>query len=558
MYHVRQRHPDRGGEVRRGRNLPVRERVTNGQRTLLCLTRPDRSLAELRGPDGVKTVRVRFPSDDEWTERQRRRKVIVKQSRAAGCRKRRSRTARRSTPRCWRRSAPRRSREVDPFEAHEGRRAVAPGDVDDVVPAGDSFRVTTRVLGGTTTHLLKMPSAKDVIEYRRGFARVARPAVQPPGAHRQPAGRPATCTRSSCEATEGYVGDVPIIHQAVAVKAAIDALDTALPGGSGRKFLAGEWPEQPSLRYLIHWALRRDELCDPGLCPDAPEGGRCDHCPQDKLDAAQTSEPGMLIRRALDLRAALNLGIHIGSRRDPGGRVLRDADPRRRAGPVRSRADEHPWQTITSSNWSSKSMWTRRTRPSRASTRACPRIEQAAAKAARGASRGHRRLHRQCRQGRRGRHAAGGRVRKGRRLVREAGLEILEIRRAHGDDDRRHEPVGEGERLRGRRAGAAGRPAQGSGHLARRKRMASSSAWCSRSWICRRRPSWRASRRTPRSFPATNSSEALEKIILGITTGQTRLLHNMGLQVSLEQVVQQKERELGRDDLRSANVARRC
>ena len=48
------------------------------------------------------------------------------------------------------------------------------------------------------------------------------------------------------------------------------------------------------------------------MCPDAPEGGRCYHCPQDKLDAAQTSESGLLIRRALDLRAALNLGIHIG------------------------------------------------------------------------------------------------------------------------------------------------------------------------------------------------------------------------------------------------------
>ena len=34
---------------------------------------------QLRGPDGTKTVRVRFPSDDEWAERQRRRKVIVKQ-----------------------------------------------------------------------------------------------------------------------------------------------------------------------------------------------------------------------------------------------------------------------------------------------------------------------------------------------------------------------------------------------------------------------------------------------------------------------------------------------
>ena len=48
------------------------------------------------------------------------------------------------------------------------------------------------------------------------------------------------------------------------------------------------------------------------LCPDAPEGGRCDHCPQDKLDAAQTTEAGLLIRRAIELRAALNLGITIG------------------------------------------------------------------------------------------------------------------------------------------------------------------------------------------------------------------------------------------------------
>jgi hypothetical protein len=58
--------------------------------------------------------------------------------------------------------------------------------------------------------------------------------------------------------------------------------------------------------------LRRDELCDPGLCPDAPDGGRCDHCPLDSLDAAQSSEPGQLIRRALDLRAAMKLGVGVG------------------------------------------------------------------------------------------------------------------------------------------------------------------------------------------------------------------------------------------------------
>jgi hypothetical protein len=64
----------------------------------------------------------------------------------------------------------------------------------------------------------------------------------------------------------------------------------------------------------VHWALRREELCDPGLCPDAPEhdGERCDHCPLDRLDAAQTTERGLVLRRALDLMGALKLGVHVG------------------------------------------------------------------------------------------------------------------------------------------------------------------------------------------------------------------------------------------------------
>ena len=64
----------------------------------------------------------------------------------------------------------------------------------------------------------------------------------------------------------------------------------------------------------MHWALRRDELCDPGLCPDASEedGHRCDHCPLDRLDAAQCAEKGLLIRRALHLMSALKLAVYIG------------------------------------------------------------------------------------------------------------------------------------------------------------------------------------------------------------------------------------------------------
>ena len=62
------------------------------------------------------------------------------------------------------------------------------------------------------------------------------------------------------------------------------------------------------------WTMSRDELCDPGLCADAPDedGQRCGHCPLDRLDAAQCAEKGLLIRRALDLMSALKLAVHMG------------------------------------------------------------------------------------------------------------------------------------------------------------------------------------------------------------------------------------------------------
>ena len=38
---------------------------------------------------------------------------------------------------------------------------------------------------------------------------------------------------------------------------------------------------------------------------------RCEKCPLNRLDAAQHSEAGQLLRRALDLRAALRLGVSL-------------------------------------------------------------------------------------------------------------------------------------------------------------------------------------------------------------------------------------------------------
>jgi hypothetical protein len=62
----------------------------------------------------------------------------------------------------------------------------------------------------------------------------------------------------------------------------------------------------------VHWALRREELCEQRLCPDSPEdGGRCDHCPITQLEAAESSERGIVIRCALDLMNAMKLGVNV-------------------------------------------------------------------------------------------------------------------------------------------------------------------------------------------------------------------------------------------------------
>jgi hypothetical protein len=179
----------------------------------------------LRTPDGVKTIRVRFPTDEEWIERQRKRKVIVKQLGRGvsettipdsqdidGALLAKIRVGEDEGP------------AVDPFEASRVIEQLSQAEVDDVASSGDGFRVTLRVLGGTVTHELRMPSAKDVFEYRRGFARVLDLPYnrQELVINLAPA---ATLFKKLIQSSEGYADDVPIIHQAVAVKAAIDALD---------------------------------------------------------------------------------------------------------------------------------------------------------------------------------------------------------------------------------------------------------------------------------------------------------------------------------------------
>jgi len=181
---------------------------------------------QLRSAEGTKTVKVRFPTDEEWTERQRRRKIIIKQL-GRGISETVIPHSEDVDAALFAKIRAGEGPEVDPFEASRILEQLSQADVDDVVSEAGAFRVVLRVPGGLTAHVVRMPSAKDVIDYRRGFARV----LDLPFNKQELTvnlGAAGSLYQKLAQGTEGYAGAVPIIHQAVAVKAAIDALDAGL------------------------------------------------------------------------------------------------------------------------------------------------------------------------------------------------------------------------------------------------------------------------------------------------------------------------------------------
>jgi hypothetical protein len=199
---------------------------------------------KIPGPDGGKTVRARFPSDEEWTERQRRRKVIVKQLGRGSSETTMVGGEEVDAGLLAKIRTDDGHPAVDQYEASRIIQELSECDIDDVVPAGDAFRISLRVPGGNTTVVVGMPSAKDVTEYRRGFATVLdRPyGRQELTINLRVAG---DLFKKLVQAVEGYAEDVPIIHQAAAVKGAIEALDYTFAEDREANFRKGSGQTNP-------------------------------------------------------------------------------------------------------------------------------------------------------------------------------------------------------------------------------------------------------------------------------------------------------------------------
>jgi len=176
----------------------------------------------LRSAQGSKTVKVRFPTDEEWIERQRRRKVIIKYLGRG--------VSETTVPNSEETDAALVAKlrldedgpEVDPFEASRIVEQLSQAEVDETIREAGGFRVLLRVPGGTTVHVLGMPSERDVIQFRRAFARILDLPHnrQEISTNLRAAGE---LYQKLCQQTEGYADGVPIVHQAVAVNAVIEA-----------------------------------------------------------------------------------------------------------------------------------------------------------------------------------------------------------------------------------------------------------------------------------------------------------------------------------------------
>ena len=180
---------------------------------------------KLQTPDGPKAVSVRFPSDEEWTERQRARKIITR-SLGRGMSKS-------DVPNHEEIDAALVAKiktdgpEIDCYEAMTIVGVLSRCDVTDVEREDGGYRVRMTVPGGETSVLLRMPTAREIYAFRREYV----------SAVELPHGKSSTSVNLEAAArlfdalageSTGYAGPVPIIHKEAALVAMIAEFESGL------------------------------------------------------------------------------------------------------------------------------------------------------------------------------------------------------------------------------------------------------------------------------------------------------------------------------------------
>ncbi len=188
---------------------------------------------KLPSPDGIKEAVVKFPTDEQWLEYHRGRRVIEKslgrsQSEATVI------GADHAASRLFSSIANGSAGTLDNDQIEMLVNRMAFSKVEAVEDEGGSYRVTLKFFAGISAHVLKMPSAKQMKEAE--------------AAHRVINGKfNASEIRVNLETfaalykemvvrAEGYAGDVPILHKHAVVQAVLSEVREAIEGDGGSFF----------------------------------------------------------------------------------------------------------------------------------------------------------------------------------------------------------------------------------------------------------------------------------------------------------------------------------
>ncbi len=119
---------------------------------------------------GVKKCKLRFPTDAEWCEASRKRKVLRE---SIGRGKSQSRVLGTEASSAELFAKVRIDKDGAPFDGAEAGAAIARLERCSVIRSerdGDAFRVTMNVAGGQVVHLLKIPLQSDLLAFSRAAA----------------------------------------------------------------------------------------------------------------------------------------------------------------------------------------------------------------------------------------------------------------------------------------------------------------------------------------------------------------------------------------------------
>jgi hypothetical protein len=187
---------------------------------------------EFKRRNGTKIGDFRFPTDAEAMERQRKRKLIVKQlgrnmseTIAPDSSEYDAEFIKMLSP----------DVEIDGYEAGKIIDELCKADIDEITQEGDCFRVSLRVCGGIMTeHVVAMPNAKQIFKYRRGaFHRLDIGNKQQITINLQAAD---DLDREIRKESIGYAGDVPLYHRAEVVRGVVEHIEAGFGAAGDENF----------------------------------------------------------------------------------------------------------------------------------------------------------------------------------------------------------------------------------------------------------------------------------------------------------------------------------